>query len=309
MPLEPLSKCHEAYEKAFQVYLDNYASRQAVIVKCVEDGMKQALREIATVDKNKPFRILGIGSGKGQMDLLMIQFIAARMKTSGSDTIKSVIQSVVVEPSSFLLEEFKESASSLPSSLTTSAEVSFEWREMTFQEYQRSCASESSKSWPSFDFIHFIHSIYYTDATDTLRSCFEQQLGEKGAILSLVLTKESWFVKMQEKFKGRLMVGSEGIVMYTMEDLARMAAQSGWLYDVITHDHGDMIDISICFGAEPTEQSDLLLDFLTHQKNFRATADQALFDEVMTFIQGLMITDKTGGKFLKTGMAAVIIHK
>lgn len=306
MPLEPLSKSYEAYEKAFQVFLDHSTARQA-IVKCVQDGTNRALEKIAPIDKNRSFNILGIGSGKGEMDLLMIQFIAAHLKTSETE-IRPIIQSLVVEPSSLLLQKFKESASSLPLSLTTFAEVSFEWRQITFQEYKRECAvhDRSSNKCPSFDFIHFIHSIYYMDAADTLRSCFEQQLGEKGAILCLVQTEESYFAKVQKKFKGRLTFGSEDMVIYTKEDLATIAAESGWMYDVIRQEFA--IDVTPCFG-EHSDQGDLLLDFLTHQKNFRATADQELINEVMDFFQELIAIDEAGRKFLKGEMAAVVIEK
>ena len=306
MPLEPLSKSYEAYEKAFHVFLDHSTARQA-IVKCIQDGTHQALEKIAPIDKNKSFNILGIGSGKGEMDLLMIQSIAAHLKTSETET-KPVIKSLVVEPSSLLLEKFKESASSLPLSLIALAEVSFEWRENTFQEYKDECAVHVQKKNKSlsFNFIHFIHSIYYMDAADALRSCFEQQLGEKGAILCLVQTEESYFAKVQKKFKGRLTFGSEDMVVYTKEDLATIAAESGWMYDVI--EQAFAIDVTPCFG-EHSEQGDLLLDWLTHQKNFRATADQELINEVMDFFQELIAIDEAGRKFLKAEMAAVVIEK
>lgn len=301
MPLETLSKSYEAYEKSFQAFLDHSTARQS-IVKCIQDGTKRALTEIS--DKNRPFRILGIGSGKGEMDVLMIHSVAAHLKANGTEK-KPAIHSVVVEPSSFLLEKFKESASSMPASLTALAEVSFEWRQMTFQEYQHLIADDKSK--PRQDFIHFIHSIYYMDAEDALQSCFEKYLGEKGAILCLVQTEASFFAKVQRKFKGKLTFGSEDITVYTKEDLATIAARStGWSYDEITQEFS--IDITKCFG-EPSEESDLLLDFLTHQKNFRVTADQALKDEVMNFFRESMVTDESGGKYLKAEMAAVVINK
>lgn len=305
--MEPLSKSYEYYEKAFQVFLDHSTARQAMMT-CTQDGTSRALEKIAPIDKTKSFNILGVGSGKGEMDLFMMQFIAAQLNKNKTES-RPVIQSVVVEPSSLLLEKFKESASCLPLSLTDLADVSFEWRQITFQEFKHECASvhnQKSHKSPTFDFIHFIHSIYYMDAVDALQSCFEQQLGDKGSILCLVQTEESYFAKVQKKFKGRLTFGSEDMVIYTKEDLAKIAEERGWTHDVIRQEF--TIDVTPCFG-EPSDQADLLLDWLTHQKNFRATADQELINEVMSFFRELLTTDEGGRKFLKGEMAAVVIEK
>lgn len=276
-------------------------------MKCAQDGTKLALEKIAPLDKNKPFNILGVGSGKGEMDLFIIEFIAAHLKANDGPHGKLTIHSLAVEPSSFLLEKFKASVVSLPSTLTDLAQVSFEWQQITFQEYVQTCASQDKKTWPSFDFIHFVHSIYYMDAADTLQTCFEQQLGEKGAIFCLVQTEKSFFSKMQKKFKGKLAFGSEDVNVYTEEDLAKIAVQNGWKYDVIRQEFA--IDVSLCFG-EPSEQGDLLFDFLTHQKNFRATADQELIRDVTDYFGEFIVADETGTKLLKgPEMAAVVIHK
>ena len=299
-----LSQSHEAYEKAFKTFLDHSTARQS-IVKCVQHGIKLALENIAPLDANKPFNVLGVGSGKGEMDLLIMQFISEQLNASGTD-VKPAIHSTVVEPSSFLLEKFKAAVECLPSSLTDSARVSFEWQQMTFQEYKKKYASQDQKTWPTFDFIHFVHSIYYMDASDTLLTCFEQQLGEKGAIFCLVQTKESFFANLQERFKGKLTFGTADMIIYTEQDLAKIAADKGWKYDVIRQEFA--IDVSLCFG-EPSEQGDLLFNFLTHQQDFRATADQELIDEVVDFFGKSVVADETGAKVLIAGMAAVVITK
>lgn len=299
-----LSQSHEAYEKAFKSFLDNSTARQS-IVKCVQDGTTLALEKISPLDVNRPFNVLGVGSGKGEMDLLIMQFIGNHLKTSEADA-KPAIHSLVVEPSSFLLDKFKESVACLPSSLTDLARLSFEWQLTTFQEYKKKCDSQDKRTRPSFDFIHFVHSIYYMDAAETLCVCFDEQLGEKGAIFCLVQVENSYFDKIQERFKGRLTFGSEDMVIYTEKGLAKIAAEKGWNYDVIKQDF--FIDVGLCFG-EPSEQGDLLFDFLTHQKDFRATADKELIDEVKDFFGEFIVTDGMKGKLLKAEMAAVVIVK
>lgn len=299
-----LSQSYEAYEKAFKSFLGNSTARQS-IVKCVQDGTRLALEKIAPLDVNKPFNVLGVGSGKGEMDLLIVQFIANQLKASGTHG-KPAIHSLVVEPSSFLLEKFKASVASLPSSLTELAQLSFEWQQTTFQDYKRKCDSQDKRTWPSFDFIHFVHSIYYMDAEEALCTCFDEQLGERGAIFCLVQVENSYFDKVQERFKGKLTFGSEDMVIYTQNGLAKIAAEKGWTFDVIRQDF--FIDVTLCF-REPSEQGDRLFDFLTHQKDFRATADKELIEEVKNFFGEFIISDGTEGKLLKAEMAAVVIIK
>ena len=40
------------------------------------------------------------------------------------------------------------------------------------------------------------------------------------------------------------------------------------------------VDISSCF-EESSEEESLLLDFLTHKKDFRVTSDEAFYNEIM----------------------------
>lgn len=88
------------------------------------------------------------------------------------------------------------------------------------------------------------------DSADCFRSCYEQQLGEKGAILCLVQTEQSYFVKAQKKFKGRLAYGSGDTVKYTKEDLVTIATENSWVYDVIIQEYA-INDVTPCFG-EPS---------------------------------------------------------
>lgn len=77
-------------------------------------------------DKNKLFRMLGIGSGKGEMDVLMINFVVVYLKVNEID-VKFIIYSVVVELSLFFLEKFKEFVLLMLILLIVLVEILFEW--------------------------------------------------------------------------------------------------------------------------------------------------------------------------------------
>lgn len=70
--------------------------------------------------------MLGIGSGKGEMDVLMINFVVVYLKVNEID-VKFIIYSVVVELSLFFLEKFKEFVLLMLILLIVLVEILFEW--------------------------------------------------------------------------------------------------------------------------------------------------------------------------------------
>ena len=70
----------------------------------------------------------------------------------------------------------------------------------------------------------------------------------------------------------------------------------------------DSCDISCCFD-ESSKEGSILLDFLTQQQDFRATADKTVYKEVMKFLNEECSTDDSGRKLLKSEMTAVAFYK
>lgn len=120
------------------------------------------------------YRVLGVGSGDGQIDLKILSAVATRI--GSFQTKRPAIHSVTIEPNETMMEEFKTSASSLPEPLKSLADVSFEWHEMTFEKF-----TESFPKIESFDMINFVASLYYMDAETPLNRCY-QMLSYGGAI-------------------------------------------------------------------------------------------------------------------------------
>lgn len=303
MPLDPLWESHEMYQRSHQAFIDNSTIRVPAILNFTQDGIRQALlRIIENVDIDEPLKVLGIGSGSGEIDLLILQTMAELLVSQKKK--KPTIHSVIVEPNSFLLDHFKMKASSLPSSLESAANVSFEWQQKTYSEFNQETTIEKK----SFDFIHFVHSIYFSDVEAALRSCFEQWLkSESGVMVCYVQTEDSYFAKVSKKFKGKLSCSSEAMSYYTDQELAAIAEKNGWKYCVPVKGQFQ-IDVTACL-RERTSENDPLIDFLTQQQNFRGNAEQKLFNSVMEMIDSLAFTKDNGEKFVKGENAAVIIYK
>ena len=69
------------------------------------------------------------------------------------------------------------------------------------------------------------------------------------------------------------------------------------------------IDVTACLRHPVSPEADPLLDFLTQQQNFRAQAEQELFNSVMEMIDSLAFINDNGGKNVTAECAAVIIYK
>lgn len=115
MPLEPLRESHDMYQRSFQAFIDNSNIREPAFLSLTQHGIRQALLKIIErVDIDKPLKVLGIGSGSGEIDLLILQNMADYLVSQKKKT--PTIQNVIVEPSPFLLNQFKMKVSTLPPS-------------------------------------------------------------------------------------------------------------------------------------------------------------------------------------------------
>lgn len=244
------------------------------------------------------YRVLGVGSGNGAIDLKILSAVAKRI--GSSQTKRTAIHAVIIEPNETMIEEFKMSVSPIPEPLKTLADVSFEWHEMTFEKF-----TETFPKIENFDMIHFVGSLYYMDAETALNSCY-QMLACDGAIFCTVGPEESFFPKLSRKLNGKVDLGAIQ-KFYTEVDLVNIAEKNNWNYKELWRTHY-YVDITSCFD-ESSKEGSSLLDFLTHRQEFRATADEAFYKEVMGFLNKESSTDDNRRKFVKPEITAVVIYK
>ena len=142
-----------------------------------------------------------------------------------------------------------------------------------------------------------------------LRSCFEQWLkAEHGAVVCYVHTENSYLAKVGKKFKRKLSCGSEVMAFYTHEELAAIAEKNSWNCSVPLKEKFQ-INVTACLEEPTSAEADPLIDFLTHQQNFRANAEQELFNSWLEMTESLAFTDDSGEKFVTGKNAVVIIYK
>ena len=299
LQMDPSSAKENLYLTTWNVYLKN-----STYTKTMTDFVEEVASHVTTkitkdgLRSSPVFRVLGVGSGKGKTDLRILAGIAKAF--GASQTKKAAIHSVVVEPSAEMIEEFKTSVSPLPQSLAGVADVSFEWHEMTFQKF-----SECFPQKGSFHMIHFVASLYYMDAVTTLSYCY-QKLASGGTMFCTVVPEESFFPKISRKLNTKVDLGSAQKI-YSEVDLVNIARKNNWKYEKLWKANYPC-DITCCFD-ESSKEGSILLDFLTHQRGFRRTADQVFYNEVMDFLNEESTTDDNGRKLIEPEMTAVVLYK
>lgn len=277
---------------------------QSPIVKTMTDFVHGVVTHVmANITKDglqlipAVYRVLGVGSGHGYSDLRILTVVASAI--GSSQTKRPAIHSAIIEPNETLMEEFKTSVTSLPEPLKSLADVSFEWHEMTFQKF-----TESFPKIESFDMIHFVASLYYMDAEASLNRCY-QILNYGGVIICTVGPEESFFPKLSRKLNGKVDLGAIQ-KFYTEVDLVEIAERNNWKYEELWRTNYT-VDISSCFD-ESSKEGSILLDFLTHKQEFRATADKTFCKEIMDFLKEAS-TDDHGRKLIKPEITAVVFYK
>ena len=89
------------------------------------------------------------------------------------------------------------------------------------------------------------------------------------------------------------------------EKMLEIVEKYGWKYEVCTQEFS--IDVTEIFDPQSTE-GNLLLDFVTHTKNYRGTADKKLLQETLGLIEDLS-TLKDGKRLGKKEESLIFIYK
>ena len=236
-------------------------------------------------------RVLGVGTGNGRHDIRVLTIASSALGSSK-------IHATIVEPNVELMAGYRSLVSPLPQALA--GKVTFDWHEKTLEKFMESCPRIEQ-----FDLIHFVASLYYMDAEQALRNCYER-LVSSGAIFCTVGPEEAFFPKLSRKLKGKINLGLIH-KFYTEVDLISISERNNWKYKEL-HKTSYDADITSCSDHSSTKGG-LILDFLTHCQDFRGTADEMFYKDVMTFLEEQSITDDSGKKLIKPEITALVIYK
>ena len=237
------------------------------------------------------FKTLSVGCADGDGGDLLICDIVKKFLPESSQ--KPTIFYQAVEPNADSLAIFRTSADSWAQQ-NSSVESCFQWFTGGWQDYQSGTKQDPEK----FHFIHFLHSLYYMpDVEEILRDCILNRMTSDGLILC-VLCSDSPFVRFSEAHNLPRFPSNE-----TIKSVVR---KNGWRYDCFSIPYH--VDITEILDQSSLE-GNLLLDFSTHVKDYRAVCDKSQLESVEEYwLKNSKVGDN--GKRITAGQSeAVIVYK
>jgi len=234
---------------------------------------------LPSVQDRTSFNILSVGSGTGDMDLEILKIVKDELQRSqGWHQMK--IFNRAIEINKYPCDLYKAAIKKL-----NDQQVDFDLRHQSFEEYAEGFTMEQ----PKFDLIHFIHSIYYVDIEVVLKHCIENELQDNGRLVFMVgSSRENLISSVLQKQRLPDWHGTPDEKnpesFETAEKMIEIAEKYGWKREVYTQEYP--VDVTEIFDPQSAE-GNLLLDFFTHTKNYRSTADKKLLQETLSLIDDL----------------------
>ncbi|XP_078693553.1 histamine N-methyltransferase B-like isoform X1 [Branchiostoma floridae x Branchiostoma belcheri] len=226
--LESLKALLAAVEMSLENYQLSYGSKLPDSVLC---------------EPGKDLRVLGIGSGSGEVDSAMLKTVLQRHKT---------VYNRVVEPSGEMIERYK----TLVRKDKSLGAVTFDWRQQTAEEYFQT--KEDTK----FRLVHAIHVLYNVEDQDaTLRNMWEQLAGGGHMLVAMESDTSDWG-KLQYKLWDEFGQGDRLETSFrTSGDVKQWLDARGVSY--VTSQDDININVTECLKEESSEAGRMILDFLT----------------------------------------------
>ncbi|XP_031572383.1 histamine N-methyltransferase-like [Actinia tenebrosa] len=292
---------NDAYAQCYKSYLERSSQRDADKC-CLQQKIPAELHKLQ-LGKDKPrFSILSIGAGDGFFDQEMLKIVLEKYLNAGDKQLQEVeILNAAVEPNPALLGQYKESierSSDGSKGLSNQRSVKFDLKLMSFEGY-----AESKHDQNQYDLVHAIHSLYYVDIESTLKHCYHNELGEKGLIVCLLgdnsnLTALTSLILDKHRPECQRKPWSN-----PPANVISIAEKNSMKYEKVVVPF--KVDITSVFD-ESSEEGRQMLDFFTHENNYRQTADQKELNEVLKMYREIS-TEDDNGKLIANGTHVLIL--
>ncbi|XP_066289632.1 histamine N-methyltransferase-like [Branchiostoma lanceolatum] len=277
----------ERYLEAYQVFLEKCESEEETTKRWLqEEGPGLVAR--CKVPAKTSFNVLGMGSGAGHFDALILH--------AALDKYDQVFCRVV-EPREEDINQFKNLVDD-DERLKT---VAFEWHQQTDEEYFEETFNDDTK----FHIVHAIQLLYYVD---DLAGCIKhmyRQVAEGGLLVIIHLSDQTGCSNLMKKMN--TFVPDDGDEQTPYRTTAHIKEVLDKLQLQYTTDRLNVnTDITECF-VPGSETGVLLLDFLTHTPHFSDTVDPGDQQEITDYIRGPDCSVERDGQILFNNSSEIIV--
>ena len=271
-------------------YLDTYDYYRRGLLEQQSVWIKQQVIPtlLQHVKKQSRVRMLSVGSGEGDIDMVLLSTLLKEMANYGAEN--TIIEYTVAERNPEFINRFKQR---LLNNDNDFSNVKFTFFLGTLENL------ESELFGSSYDFIHFIHVLYYMDAEKVLRKCMKDYLKAEGVLLAVVQQESNLYAKNWRRFsvKFREHVGHFNLLCET--GLKAIAEDNNWKYRVEVGSR--TLDVSDVIATDsPSPAGWKLLDFFFHSNNLQSSFSEENLKEVTDFFKDNTVNSPSG-KYIALG--------
>ncbi|XP_072046730.1 histamine N-methyltransferase-like [Amphiura filiformis] len=279
---QPLYRNPDHYFMALDTF-NQHTRHQEILAKWTEGELDSKVVKVLSDKfgdelKDQPLRVLGVGSGEGNLETLQLNQLKTKF---------SLISATVIEPNTQQLSKYQDMVRQNSSDIT---EIEYKWRNQTFQEFVRS--TETGKK---YHFITIVHAMYYVGEVEESVQTFHELL-EPGGMIFMVLTADTGMPLLSKTFPQLAVKEQTPNPSTTSESqkilhncITSTGVKSVLRKYQMAYTQSSYIvsaDITTCFTQdEMTPATKLLLDFITMTVKFQESVPDKTFNQVMDFIK------------------------
>ncbi|XP_072030423.1 histamine N-methyltransferase-like [Amphiura filiformis] len=275
--LQPLYADMELYKERHHYFYTKTNSREAIQV-WTEKNVK--LKVVNMLSKNltniirmeRPLRVLGVGSSEGDLEIQQLKKLLIEF---------SKLDACVCEPDKEMISHYRDTVNRRES---VTSSVAFEWQNLTFQEYLKNVGKEKK-----YHFISLVHVIYFIgDPEEAIKNLYKM-LEEGGMILLIVVTGDNGTLGSVplSMHNSTAATSEEASITNYKTDSRQIKAileklEIAYTQSTLT----EWIDVTLLVTDQVVmREASLLLDFLTLTINFKKTAPDDVFDQVIKYFK------------------------
>ncbi|XP_077996922.1 histamine N-methyltransferase-like [Glandiceps talaboti] len=240
------------------------SDERLVIMNWIKKAVPSITKRVHTSTHRSHVNVLGIGSGSGEVDRMILHEVVPTYNT---------IYTQVIEPNPEQIEMYKK----LLNTCHELNHVEFDFRQQTSDQYLKSCQNERRK----FDIIHMIQVLYFVnDIEDTILQFYQHHLNTNGVIIIIHISgRQTAWHRFNTKYEDILPVfmhdNSSGLDIEGVLDKHNLKYSKTVLPSYLI--------ISECF-QERSPIGSLIWDYLTDADHFEDLASEDLMRNMKDFI-------------------------
>nr|WAS27816.1 putative histidine methyltransferase-like protein [Patiria miniata] len=245
------------------------------------------------VPKGGQLRILGVGSGEGEVECNLISRVLTTYRS---------IHNTVVDPSVTQLDLYNARVKDIQQQSALRG-VDFDWHAETLAQYRLS--SEQSGDQTKFHLISALFCLYYEPDMDSMLDYLYSRLEPGGVLLVALESEKCDVIKIEERFR---FAQDDLNPLFSSRDLRDYFSGHSIPHAVCgqLNEHHDF-DITAAFD-DSSEEGALLLDFLSNVLNFRESVSSSVLEEFKAYLRSLA-TGRDGKEFLYYDSEHIIAWK